>query len=257
MLRTETPERLVTQCLELSKKGQHGVLISGGCDLSGRLPWRDFIPAIRAIKRRTNLFVSIHSGLVDTSQARLLKAAGVDQALIDAIGDDETFQQVYHVPFGVERIQDSMAALQTAGLPMVPHIVCGLNKGKLKGEKAAVQMVAGFDVEQLVIVSLMGIPGTPFFRIRPPASEDVAGLIADARQLMPATRISLGCARQRGNSRMETLSIDAGVNRMALPSEDAIARAKEYGLTIRYQKTCCSVTRDLSTPDWDETITNK
>jgi hypothetical protein len=257
MLQTETPERLVTQCLELSKKGQYGVLISGGCDLSGRLPWSLYVPAIKEIKKRTNLFISVHSGLVDACEAQHLKAAGVDQALIDVVGDDETFQQIYHVPFGVERIQESMAALQAAGLPTVPHIVCGLNHGKLRGEKTAVQMVARFNVEQLAIVSLIGIPGTPMFRVRPPAPEAIADIIADARYLMPSTAISLGCARQRGNSRLEILAIDAGVNRMALPSDEAIAKAKEYGLTIRYQKTCCSVPNDLSIPNWRSDHTSK
>ncbi len=250
MLHTPTPEQLVAQCLELAAKGSCGVLISGGCDLSGRLPWDRFIPAIEEIKRRTDLFVSIHSGLIDEQKAFDLKQAGVDQALIDVVGDDETFKKMYHVTFGVKRINDAMAALQHAGLPMIPHIVCGLNYGRVKGEKQAVEMIAGFEVEQLVIVSLMGIPGTPVFGAPLPAAEEVADVIAYARIKMPATRISLGCARQRGNYRLETLAIDAGVNRMALPSDEAVARAKSYDLEIHYQKTCCSVTQDLFVSGW-------
>ena len=250
MLQTPTPEQLVALCLELAAKGRHGVLISGGCDLWGRLPWDRFIPAIEEIKRRTDLFVSIHSGLLGEREAFGLKQVGVDQALIDVIGDDQTFKRMVHVSFGVERIHDAMVALQNVGLPMIPHIVCGLNYGRIKGEKQAVDMVAGFEVEQLVIVSLMSIPGTPVRRVIPPTAEAVADIIAEARSKMPATRISLGCARQRGNTLLETLAIDAGVNRMALPSDEAVARAKSYDLEIRYQKTCCSVTRDLSGPGW-------
>ena len=250
MLQTSTPEKLVTQCLELAAKGSHGVLISGGCDLSGSLPWGRFIPAIKEIKQHTNLFVSIHSGLINEQEAFDLKQAGVDQALFDVIGDDETFKKMYHVPFGVKRIRDAMDALQQAGLPMIPHIVCGLNYGHIKGEKQAVDMIADFKVEQLVIVSLMVIPGTPVWGTTPPAAEAVADVIAHARIKMPATRISLGCARQRGNYRLETLAIDAGVNRMALPSDEAVARAKSYDLEIYYQKTCCSVTRDIYEPGW-------
>jgi hypothetical protein len=37
------------------------------------------------------------------------------------------------------------------------------------------------------------------------------------------------------------LAIDAGVSRMALPSDAAIERAQAYGLDIRYRKSCCSV----------------
>jgi len=78
----------------------------------------------------------------------------------------------------------------------------------------------------------------------------VADIIAEARFKMTGTKISLGCARQRGNSRLEVLAVDAGVNRMALPSEEAIARAMDYGLDIKYQRTCCSVSQDLSGSSW-------
>jgi len=248
MLQTSTPEGLVAQCMDLAAKGSHGVLISGGCDLSGRLPWDHFIPAVKEIKQRTDLFVSIHSGLLQEGEAIRLKQAGVDQALIDVIGDNDTFQKMYHVPFGVERIKETMGALQSAGLPMIPHIVCGMNYGYMKGEKQALEMIAGFSVEQLVIVSLMAIPGTPI--LCTPTAEAIADIIVHARIKLPSTRISLGCARRRGDVHLETLAIDAGVNRMALPSDEAIARAKSYNLEIYYQKTCCSVTRDLSGPDW-------
>jgi uncharacterized radical SAM superfamily protein len=65
-----------------------------------------------------------------------------------------------------------------------------------------------------------------------------------ARLRMPHTLISLGCARPRGDDRLDVLAVEAGVNRMALPSDEAIARAKAYGLEIRYRKTCCSVPGD-------------
>ncbi len=250
MIQAPAPEKLIDMCLTLDAKGNNGVLLSGGCDVSGHLPWDRFIPAIKEIKQRTNLFISIHSGLMDEKEALGLKQAGVDQALIDIIGDDETFQRMYHVPFGVERILDTMACLERASLPVVPHIVCGLNYGIIQGESQAIEMIADFKVEQLVIVSLMSIPGTPACRAIAPPAEAVTDIIAQARIKMPTTLISLGCARRRGDYSLETLAIDAGVNRMALPSDEAIARAKHYDLEIHYQKTCCSVTRDLFGSPW-------
>ena len=97
----------------------------------------------------------------------------------------------------------------------------------------------------MVIVSLMAIPGTQMEKARPPAPEAVADIIAEMRFAMPQTPISLGCARQRGSSRLEVLAIEAGVNRLALPSDEAVASAEAFGLNIRYQKTCCSVSRDF------------
>jgi uncharacterized radical SAM superfamily protein len=250
MLPATEPEKLVERCRRLWEKGSQGVLISGGCDRMGRLPWERFIPAIAEIKRRTGLYVSVHCGLVDDESASGLKGAGVDQALIDVVGDDETYQRMYHVPFGVSRIVASLLSLAQAGLPVVPHIVCGLHYGRIQGEHEAIEMIAQVSPEQVVIVSLMSLSGTPVSHVEPPAPEEVAEIIAETRFRLPETRISLGCARERGNVLMETLAIDAGVNRMAIPSEEAIEHARSYGLEIRYQRTCCSVSRDLSGAVW-------
>ena len=102
MLPAETPEQLVGRCLSQRDKGAFGVLISGGCDRMGRLPWKRFFPAIEKIKKETDLFISVHSGIVDAATARDIKNAGVDQALLDIIGDDETYQS--HLPCGFRHI---------------------------------------------------------------------------------------------------------------------------------------------------------
>lgn len=247
MIPAETPAELADRCRRLAAKGHIGVLISGGCDQRGRLPWDRYVSAIKTIKTETDLLVSVHSGLVDDETALKLKGAGVDQALIDVIGYDDTYQSVCHVPFGVDRIEAAMASLQRAGIPIVPHIVCGLHYGKMRGEKRAVAMISRFLVEVVVIVGLMcqttnGANGAnEMDNAVSPTAEAVADIIAEARFAMPETPVSLGCARKRGDRRMELLAIDAGVNRMALPSDEAVERAKGYGLEICFQKTCCSV----------------
>ena len=103
MIHSETPEQLVERCLFQWEKGAIGLLISGGCDRMGGLPWKAFLPAIEEIKQKTNLFISVHSGIVDAATAGGLKEAGVDQALVDIIGDDETYQAIYHVDFGISK----------------------------------------------------------------------------------------------------------------------------------------------------------
>lgn len=241
MIHATKPRALVDECLLFAEQGNHGVLISGGCDRNGRLPWEPFLPAIREIKDRTDLHVSVHSGLVTQEEARCLKRAGVDQALIDVVGDDETYRRVCHVPFGVSEIRTTLEGLEGAGLEMVPHVVCGLHFGLIKGEKRALEILAGFDVRGLVVVSVMKIPGKKGAHFVLPRAEDIAEIIAEARFLMPHVPISLGCARERGNRDLEMLAIDAGVNRMALPSDEAVEHARSYGLDVRFQTTCCSV----------------
>ncbi|UCF82780.1 MAG: radical SAM protein [Desulfobacteraceae bacterium] len=245
-----TPDLLTEQCIRLAQKGNHGVLLSGGCDEEGRLPWDRFMPAIKEIKGHTDLYISVHCGLIDYATALQLKEVGVNQALIDVIGDDDTYRDIYHVDFGVSKILSSMESLQKSNMPIIPHIVCGLHYGKIKGENKAVEMIAQFDVDQVVIVSLMPIPGTPLWNGALPGAGEVAEIIAETRFKLPRARINLGCARERGNIPMELLAIDAGVNRMAIPSEEAIRRTEDYGLEIRYQRTCCSVSKDYSKKEW-------
>ncbi len=249
MIEVSDPEALVATCRSLERAGNLGVLLSGGCDLNGRLPWEAFLPAIRAVKATMSLKISVHCGFVDEAAARGLKAAGVDQALVDVIGCDETYRMVYHVESGVSRLEASLEALRLAGLPVIPHIVCGLHYGEMRGEAHALDLVSKLDPRLVVILSLMPLPDTPMASVDPPP-QDVAALLAAARRRLPGAEISLGCARPRGRHFLETLAIDAGVNRMALPSEEARQRAAYYGLAVEYRRTCCSVTDGCGESPW-------
>jgi uncharacterized radical SAM superfamily protein len=243
MVPSLTPEDLVERCIRLEKAGNVGCLISGGCSKDGCLPWEYFIEALSEIKKRTSLFISVHSGRIDFATAVKLKEAGVDQTLIDVVGDDETLRTVYHLDTGVESIRHSLSALKHAQIPVVPHIVAGLHYGKIRGELNALKILSEFNPEKLVIVVLMPLGGTPMQGVSPPGPYEVAEILARARIELPDTLISLGCARPRGkiSEEMELLAIDSGVNRMAIWSEEALLRAKDYGLEIQFHKTCCSV----------------
>jgi uncharacterized radical SAM superfamily protein len=250
MIPAPAPSGLVEACRSLKERGALGVLLSGGCDDLGQLPWEAFIPAITQIKKETGLYISIHCGLLDHGTAAHLKGAGVDQALLDVIGDDRTYRDVYHVSFGVSRIASTLEALARAGLPVIPHVVCGLYYGKLVGETRALDMIAPLRPQQVVIVSLMGIRGSPMEKLPGPRPEEIAEIVAEARLKMPDSLISLGCARERGNSLIDILAVRAGINRMVIPSDEAIDLARKYGLEIRYQRTCCSVSADFSREVW-------
>ena len=250
MIPAETPEQLADKAIRIAEEGNQGILISGGCDKEGRLPWQRFIPVIKEIKDTTDLFISIHCGLLDEHTAHDLKDAGVDQALINVIADNNSYRQICHADSGVRKIVYTMKSLNKAGISIIPHVLCGLRYGVISSELKAIEMISMFNPEQVIIISLLPMSGTPLWGTTIPEAEQVALIIAEARLLMPQVRIGLGCARRRGDSRLETLAIDAGVNRIALPSEEAIGHAKDYGLEIRYQKSCCSVSRDFSKETW-------
>ena len=242
MIPAPTADALITKCLKLARSGNCGVLLSGGSDLEGRLPWRRFYRAISRIKSETNLFISVHCGFLDFSTASALKEAGVDQALIDIMGDEETAQEIYHLE-GLERVTGSLEDLFRSGLEVVPHIVAGLMYGRVQGEYEALRIISRFQPSALVIVVLNPLKGTPMATVPPLPPIEVARLIARARVMMPNTPISLGCERPRNKEGelMEALAIHAGATRMAVWSPKTVDLVSELGLKPLYQPTCCSV----------------
>jgi uncharacterized radical SAM superfamily protein len=241
MIEAREPDKLIDLCKRLEEKGNTGVLISGGCDPKGRLPWQNFVEAIKAIKSETNLKVSVHTGLIDLETAKILKGAGVDQALFDVLWSEELMSKVYHLEVGFDKIVETMEAITGAGLDFIPHVVVGLMYGKIDGELKALEMIAKYKPKLAVIVALMDLEDTKMLNVPLPTPEDIARIIATARIMMPDTEISLGCARPRKDQpKIDIMAVEAGINRIAIPTEQGLERAKELGLDIQMEKTCCS-----------------
>ncbi len=242
MVPAPDPEALQEVCRQLDTEGNTGVLLSGGSDGAGALPWGSFLDAIRWIKTNTALKVSIHSGIIDGATALRLKDAGIDQVLIDVIGSEETLRRVYHLPAGLTAMRASLEAWAATGLPLIPHIVVGLHYGQIAGEMEALEMVTQVAIDSLVVVVLNPLRETPMADSPPPAPDTVARFIATARLRMPSVPIALSCGRPSGPHRVETdcLALRAGVNRIAMPAQAALAQAREMGLAIAFHKTCCS-----------------
>lgn len=249
MIKATSPEILIKNCLNLARSGHSGVLLSGGSDFEGRLPWSKFYQAIGRIKSETNLFISVHSGFLDFSTATSLKEAGVDQALIDIMGDEETAKKIYHLD-GVQEVITSLDNLSRSGLDVVPHIVAGLMYGRIHGEYNALSIISRFQPSALVIVVLTPLKDTPMSTVSPPFPIEIARLIARARLMMPHIPISLGCERPRDKEGqlMEELAIHAGATRMAVWSTKTVDMVLNLGLKPLFQPTCCSVPyrKDLS-----------
>jgi uncharacterized radical SAM superfamily protein len=242
MIQVTEPDDLIQKAVYLQKRGAHGLLLSGGSDRQGRLPWKKYGHAIREVTETTGLFLSAHVGFPDLETCRELKKSGVRQALIDVMGDEETAFRVYHLT-GLQTVRDTLESISQSGLQLAPHIVAGLHYGRIKGEEEALQMLSRCDPAVLVVVVLTALKGTPMAGIKPPSPLEIARLIAKARLLMPHLPISLGCERPRNKegSELEKLALRAGITRMAVWSEEALEEASRLGLSPRFQATCCSV----------------
>ena len=242
MLKAKGPDQLLKRCVRLSRNGAYGVLLTGGSDRQGRLPWQTYLPAIQQIRETTDLFLSAHTGFPDHRSCRLLKEAGMRQGLVDVMGDDETAASVYHLK-DLNPVFDALDGIKKSGLELVPHVVAGLAHGNIHAEYNALEIIRRYDPAALVIVVLTPMKGTPMEGVKPPSALEIGRLLARARMLMPDVPISLGCERPRNRDGllMEILSIRAGANRMAVWSEQSIHEAKRLGLTLRFQGTCCSL----------------
>jgi len=237
-----TPEKLFELCRKLKLKGALGCLISGGCLPNGSVPLVNFIEAIWKIKRDLDLAVVVHTGVIDFQNAKALAESGIDAALIDVIGCDETIKKICKMNVTTKDYALSLDALDKSGVNFVPHIVVGLHFGKLNGELNALKMISRTKPSALVIIAFMPIRGTLMQDVQPPRPIDVARVIMTARMIFPDKPLVLGCMRPKGSHRIETdiLAIRAGVDAIAFPAEEAIEFATARGLEASFSSLCCS-----------------
>lgn len=239
-----TPASLVSLAGDLSREGVTTLLVSGGSDSRGVVPLEAFTGALARIHEELGIEVIVHTGITDARLAQHLAAAGVAAALIDIPGDDKTINDVLHLgDITAAAYDDSLANLCGAGLKVVPHVVIGLNRGGVSGEWEALRLIAGHDIESLVLVGLRPLEGTPMAGIEPPSPAAMAAVFAEARELLPDKAIMLGCERPGGPHKEETdfLALEAGLNGIAFPADGVVSRARELGLTPCFSRMCCAV----------------
>ena len=249
MYPADTSEKLVALCSQLKLGDAKGVLVSGGCLTDGSVPLEKFTSALGRVKRDLGLTVFIHTGIVNAETALQLKQVGVDAALIDVIGCDETIREIYNLNTTAKQYEASLKALSNAGIDFVPHVIVGLHHGELKGEFEALKMIKPYKPSAVVIISFMPIPGTAMAKTKPPTPQDIARTAATARVMFPKTPLVLGCMRPKGKHRVETdlLALKAGVDGIAFPSEEAIQKAKTCGYDVGFSSFCCAqIYRDLT-----------
>jgi uncharacterized radical SAM superfamily protein len=242
MIPATTPERLKEVGDALMEKGCSGVLLSGGADESGSVPLADFFEVISYLKNK-GLRVIVHTGLIKEETAVKLKEVAVDQVLIDIIGDQDTISNVYHLNKTPEDFKNSLRYMKNVGLNIAPHIVIGLNFGKVIGEYNAISMISEVEPDVIVIVILSPMHDTPMFGTTLPTPTEITRITAITRIMNPNTPLTLGCVRPAGVDKFETekMVIQAGINGITYPMDETIEFCEGLGLKIEYRETCCSL----------------
>ena len=257
MLPALSPQRLVEVCKDIKAKGGLGCLVSGGCLPDGSVPLEKFVDAIAEVKKTLGLTVVVHTGVIDAKLAGRLAEAGVDAALIDIIGSDETIREIYQLNVSVADYDRSLRVLHKSGIPLVPHVLAGLHYGKLKGEFKALEMIAKYSPSAVIVIALMPIHGTMMETATPPVPADIARVLVASRLALPNTPLVLGCMRPKGKHKTETdmLAVKAGVNAIAFPADQAIKLAESMKMETSFSSLCCSqIFDDLKRNVWSRSL---
>ncbi len=240
---TLTPENLFKRCTDVKNRGGEGVLISGGSDSTGHVPLDRFAEAIGRVKSELDLKVVVHTGLVSPKTAELLGNAGIDAAMLDVIGDADLAERVYHLKDGPRQMERSLEILNEHGIPTVPHVLVGLDYGKLAGEIEALDMIAQNSPAAVVFIVLFPVRNTPMEHITPPTPRQVGKVMTVARLGMENTPVLLGCARPKGEHKIQSdlFAIRSGANGVALISQEGVEGARAAGLEPVFADVCCSL----------------
>lgn len=244
MIPAKTPEALWRVVNEQIEGGAQGMLLTGGSNHRNEVEYDAFYPILRRIKDVFPGFrIALHTALVDMDGARRMEDCGIDAAMMDVIGAQDTITQVYHLKRTVDDFERTLEYLVSTSLKVVPHIVLGLHYGTLLGEWNALEIIRRHRPSAVVLVVVM-----PFYapKNRPfatPASAEVGQFFMDAREALPDTPLLLGCARPAGRTKTEidSYAVLAGLNGIAHPADGMVELAARLGRDVRVTPACCSI----------------
>ncbi|MFW6191645.1 MAG: radical SAM protein, partial [Thiohalospira sp.] len=245
MIPARTPEDLWRTVNELVEDGAQGMLLTGGSDHRNEVHYGPYYETIRRIKDEFPDFsIACHTALVDEDAAISMEQSGIDAAMMDVIGAQDTITQVYHLRRSVDDFEQTLETLvNKTNMKVVPHIVAGLHYGHLLGEWNALEMLQRHTPDAVVLVVVM-----PFYApdSRPFVTPDpgaVGSFFMDAREALGETPLLLGCARPPGEtkSQIDTYAVMAGLNGIAHPADGMVELATRLERPVRVTPACCSI----------------
>lgn len=244
MIPARSPEDLWRVVNEVVEGGAGGMLLTGGSNHRNEVEYGRYYDTIRRIKDSFPQFkIAMHTALVDADGALCMEQAGIDAAMMDVIGSQDTITQVYHLRRTVDDFERTLEVLTATNMKVVPHIVIGLHYGRLLGEWNALEIIQRHLPDAVVLVVVMPIYAPEHRPFVTPDSHEVGRFFLDARASLPDTPLLLGCARPQGlsKSQIDTYAVMAGINGMAHPSDGMVELAARMERRIRITPSCCSI----------------
>ncbi|MBI2874565.1 MAG: radical SAM protein [Firmicutes bacterium] len=221
----------------LPDSGPASFLISGGCDLEGRVPLLSNLDTVRSLSRRGRVIV--HPGLAGEREAEAL-APYVEAVSFDLVVDTPTIRDVYGLPATGDDFIAAFLALRRR-IRTVPHLCLGLLGGEIRGEPEALRILSELEVEEAVFLVFNPTPGSRYGDRRPPDLSEVESLLLKARALLPGARLGLGCLRPGGRYRsaLDEAALRARLDFIVNPAPSARRAAESRRMEIRIRQECC------------------
>jgi len=217
--------------VEKRKRKINGFLLSGGCLPNGKVPLKKFADVVREIRVNTNLLINVHTGLIDEDDMEYLKKMSPHQISIDIIGSTSTIENVIGLPRKRDDYFHALDLLDASGLNYSPHIIIGLDFGKIKGEKDAIDYISILkNFSNLVLIVLIPTRGTPMENVEV-REEVVEEILIYASQRIPPEKLVLGCMRPRKMLEIEKIAVDLGfkgIVNMEMKKEFSSKEGKNY-----------------------------
>lgn len=244
MIPARSPEDLWRVVNGIVEDGGQGMLLTGGSNHQNHVEYDDYYSTIRRIKDEFPDFkIAMHTALVTEDIAKSMEQSGIDAAMMDVIGSQDTITQVYHLRRTVDDFEATLEHLVNTKMKVVPHIVIGLHYGRLLGEWNALEMISRHLPDAVVLVVVMPFYAPESRPFETPDTSAVGRFFMDARQALPGTPLLLGCARPPGKAKMQidAYAVMAGLNGLAHPSDGMVELAARLERRVKVTPACCSI----------------
>lgn len=244
MVPARTPDDLWRVVNELIADGAEGMLLTGGSNHRNEVEYGPYYPVVRRIKDNFPQFrIAVHTALVDDDTALSMEQSGIDVAMMDVIGAQETITHVYHLKRSVDDFERTLAALVKTRMKVVPHIVIGLHYGAMLGERDALAMIRRHMPDAVVLVVVMPFYAPAKKPFVTPDPSTVGRFFMEAREALPDIPLLLGCARPSGLAKVQidTYAVMAGLNGLAHPADGMVELAARLERSVKISSSCCSM----------------
>lgn len=213
-------------------------LISGGCTVEGRVPVLGSLERLKELKGSARY--NFHVGLVSEEEIIAL-APLADGVSFDFVGAESTIRNSLHLNKKVADYVTTFRLLRKYCHNVVPHILIGLEAGKLVGERKALDLLAAEGVEKIVFIVLIPTKGTEYESVKPPDLDEVLAFLQEARAKLPGAQLLLGCMRPGGayRRRLDVEAVELGIDGIVQPVKEAVELARSKGYLIRESSECC------------------